>query len=48
MLDFKGKKKHEAWTANKGMSKQEAEDKYVALAVGLLTKYNVAVPEALK
>ncbi|MCL4169637.1 UNVERIFIED_CONTAM: hypothetical protein GTU68_040727 [Idotea baltica] len=48
MLDFKGKKKYEAWSANKGMSKEEAETKYVNLSVGLLTKYNVPVPEPLK
>ncbi|MCL4116177.1 UNVERIFIED_CONTAM: hypothetical protein GTU68_013255 [Idotea baltica] len=48
MLDFKGKKKYESWSDNKGMSKEEAQTKYVNLAVGLLTKYNVQVPEALR
>lgn len=28
MLDFKGKAKWDAWKANEGMSKQEAQKKY--------------------
>jgi diazepam-binding inhibitor (GABA receptor modulating acyl-CoA-binding protein) len=31
MLDFKGKAKWEAWTKNKGMSKADAQSKYVEL-----------------
>ena len=48
VIHLKERKKHEAWFANQGMSKEEAESKYVDLAVGMLTKYNVQVPEALK
>lgn len=29
MLDFKGKAKWDAWSKNKGMSKEEAEAKYI-------------------
>lgn len=31
MLDFTGKAKWNAWDAKKGMSKEEAQQKYVAL-----------------
>lgn len=30
MLDFKGKAKWDAWDSKKGMSKEEAEAKYIA------------------
>jgi diazepam-binding inhibitor (GABA receptor modulating acyl-CoA-binding protein) len=39
MLDFKGKAKWEAWTAQKGKSKEDAQNEYVALAKTLLAKY---------
>ena len=35
MLDLKGRAKFDAWTARKGMSKDEALKKYVAQADGL-------------
>jgi diazepam-binding inhibitor (GABA receptor modulating acyl-CoA-binding protein) len=48
MLDFKGKAKWEAWTANKGilcftglqsgMSKEEAQQKYIQFVKELSTK----------
>lgn len=47
ILDPKGRKKHDAWTANKGKSKEQAEAEYVALAVTLLNKYKVEVPAQL-
>lgn len=48
ILDPKGRKKHDAWTANKGKSQADAQAEYVALAVALLNKYKVAVPAELQ
>ena len=31
MMDFKGRAKYDAWTGRKGMSKDDAKEKYVAL-----------------
>ncbi|KAJ1508151.1 hypothetical protein HMI54_010656 [Coelomomyces lativittatus] len=38
MLDFKGKAKWDAWTSKKGMSKQDAQAKYVELVETLKSK----------
>lgn len=40
MLDFKGKAKWEAWTKLKGLSKEDAEKKYIALVDELKAKYS--------
>ncbi len=37
-LDLKGKAKWDNWNSRKGMSKEEAEQKYVEMAKGLLEK----------
>ena len=47
ILDPKGRKKHDAWTACKGKSKEQAEAEYVALAVTFLNKYGQNVPAEL-
>lgn len=36
MLDFKGKAKWDAWNGKKGMSKDEAKEKYIAKATSLI------------
>ncbi|XP_022915960.1 acyl-CoA-binding protein homolog 1-like [Onthophagus taurus] len=36
MLDFKGKAKWDAWTTKKGMSKEDAQQKYIEKAKGLI------------
>ncbi len=38
MLDVKGRAKYDAWALRKGMSKQAAQDAYVALVAKLLAK----------
>ena len=38
-LDLKGKAKWDAWTANKGMSKEDAMQKYIELVASLKAKY---------
>jgi diazepam-binding inhibitor (GABA receptor modulating acyl-CoA-binding protein) len=38
MLDFKGKAKWEAWEANKGKSKENAQQEYVTLVQQLKAK----------
>ena len=39
MFDMKGKAKWDKWDALKGMSKEDAQRKYVETAKGLLAKY---------
>ena len=39
MLDFKGKAKWDNWNSRKGMSKEDAEREYIALADALKSKY---------
>lgn len=39
MLDFKGKYKWDNWNAHKGMSKEEAEKKYIEMVDTLCSKY---------
>jgi diazepam-binding inhibitor (GABA receptor modulator, acyl-CoA-binding protein) len=39
MLDFKGKAKWDAWNGKKGMSQEEAKQKYVAYAKEMLEKH---------
>jgi len=39
MLDFKGKAKWDAWNSKKGMSKEEAMQKYVDLAKEMIAKH---------
>lgn len=39
MMDFKGKAKWDAWNGKKGMSKEDAEAKYIALVEELKGKY---------
>ena len=39
MFDFSGKAKWDAWNANKGMSKEDAEKSYMALVEELAPKY---------
>ena len=39
MFDLKGKAKWDKWDSLKGMSKEEAQKKYVELANSLLAKY---------
>ena len=39
MFDFKGKYKWQAWNGKKGMSKEEAEEKYIKLVEDLKSKY---------
>ena len=38
-LDLKGKYKWDNWNSRKGMSKEEAEQKYIELAKSLMAKY---------
>ncbi|KAI9140740.1 acyl-CoA-binding protein [Paraphysoderma sedebokerense] len=38
MLDLKGKAKWDAWTAKKGMSKEDAQAKYISLVEELKKK----------
>ena len=38
-LDLKGKAKWDAWTAKKGMSKEDAMQKYIELVASLKAKY---------
>ena len=40
IFDFKGRYKWEAWTKNKGMSKEEAQAKYIAHVAVLKSKYS--------
>lgn len=40
-LDFKGKEKHKAWLANKGLSTYDAEVKYITLVNNLIKSYGV-------
>ena len=40
MLDMKGRAKWDKWNELKGMSKEDAEKKYVELANGLIAKYS--------
>ena len=39
MFDFKGKYKWDNWNSRKGMSKEDAEKKYIELVQTLLGKY---------
>lgn len=39
MLDFKGKYKWDNWNSHKGMSKEEAERKYIELVNAIMDKY---------
>lgn len=39
MFDFKGRAKWDAWSKNKGMSKMEAQEKYISLVEKLATSY---------
>jgi len=39
MLDFKGKAKWDAWNSKKGMSKEEAMQKYVDYAKEMIAKH---------
>jgi len=39
MLDFKGRAKFDAWSARKGLSKDQAMTAYVALVEKLVAKY---------
>lgn len=39
MLDLKGKAKWQSWNDKKGMSTDEAKEKYVAFAEQLMAKY---------
>ena len=39
MFDFKGKAKWDNWQSRKGLSKEEAEKKYIELAKSLMEKY---------
>ncbi|KAL2084172.1 hypothetical protein ACEWY4_019690 [Coilia grayii] len=41
MLDMKGKAKWDAWESRKGLSKEEAMDKYVELAKEIIAKYGM-------
>ncbi|XP_052803981.1 acyl-CoA-binding protein homolog [Mya arenaria] len=41
MLDFKGKAKWDAWSAKKGLSKEDAEKAYVDLAKRLGEQYGL-------
>jgi len=38
-MDFQGKAKWDAWSANKGISKDEAEKAYIALVATLAPNY---------
>lgn len=38
-MDLKGKYKWDNWNSRKGLSKEEAEKKYIELINGLLAKY---------
>ena len=40
MFDLKGKAKWDAWNAQKGTSKEDAEKKYIDIAKGLIAKYS--------
>ncbi|XP_063729616.1 acyl-CoA-binding protein-like [Symsagittifera roscoffensis] len=39
IIDFKGKAKWDAWEKIKGMSKEDAEQKYISMAEELKAKY---------
>ena len=39
MFDLKGKAKWDNWNSRKGLTKEEAEQKYIELAKSLLAKY---------
>lgn len=39
LLDFKGKAKWQAWLNKKGLTKAEAQQKYIDLAATLVEKY---------
>lgn len=39
MLDLKGKAKWDAWNSKKGVSQDEAKEKYIALVESLKEKY---------
>lgn len=38
-MDFKGKAKWDSWESRKGLSKQEAEQKYIEIVQGLVSSY---------
>jgi diazepam-binding inhibitor (GABA receptor modulating acyl-CoA-binding protein) len=42
MMDFKGRAKHDAWSSRKGLSKDEAMDKYVETVDRLLKEHGKA------
>ena len=39
MLDFKGRAKYDAWAGRRGLAKESAMEKYVALVEALAKKY---------
>lgn len=39
MLDLKGKAKWNSWNGKKGMSQNEAKEKYIEYVDSLMTKY---------
>lgn len=39
MFDLKGKAKWNSWNDHKGMSQDEAKEKYIGFVDGLLSKY---------
>jgi carboxylesterase len=39
MLDFRGRAKYDAWTARKGMAKEQAMQSYVVLVGKLVERY---------
>ena len=41
MFDLKGKAKWDNWNSRKGMSKDEASDKYIKLVEDLVAKYGL-------
>ena len=41
MMDFKGKSKWDAWNGAKGLTKQEATEKYIELADTLAKKHGL-------
>lgn len=41
MLDMKGKAKWDSWNDKKGISKDEAKNKYIALVDSLKGKYGI-------
>ena len=45
MLDFKGKKKHEAWESLRGTSKVTAQGRYVRKVKSLFTAQGIEYPQ---